>query len=65
MKIIIHHSEKSYNFKFGNEAMMFDCAISNEFDTVFLFFLSKRKGYRKFYLAIASKSFFEFFTTRK
>lgn len=33
MKIIIHHNGKKYNFKFGYEAMIFDCAISNEFDT--------------------------------
>lgn len=33
MKIIIQHNDKTYNFKFGYEAMIFDCAISNEFDT--------------------------------
>ena len=32
MKIIICHKSKLYNFKFGYEAMIFDCAISNELD---------------------------------
>ena len=46
MKIIIQHNDKTYNFKFGNVAMMFDCAISNEFDTVFLllYFIEKEKA---------------------
>ena len=33
MEILIRYKNKIYNFKFGYEAMIFDCAISNNFDT--------------------------------
>lgn len=35
MKIVIYHKGKTYDFKYGYEAMIFDCAISNSFDTIY------------------------------
>ena len=32
MKIVIEHNGKQYNFQYGYEAYIFDCAISNDFD---------------------------------
>lgn len=32
MKIIIYYKNKTFDFNFGYEAMIFDCAVSNNFD---------------------------------
>lgn len=32
MKIVIEHNGKQYNFQYGYEAYIFDCAMSNDFD---------------------------------
>lgn len=35
MEIVIRYKNKIYNFKFGYEAMIFDYAVSNNFDTTY------------------------------